>query len=659
MEGGTADAQARVLRLWRAWEVCGAQRMSANERGMPLGATELRAEADSALGLLGECARLDDALYRASGGVSSGEARVGAAVQHAPLCQCAGERLAACWAELERAKAELEGEPQQSQQESSPQSQRYLRYDAIAAAVDSFVRRTSANARKLHEWAVNNPIMTPRKELVFDDEETPKQQQHQATSQETRQQQQQQPQAATRKLQAPPPGRRFDPASSIVRALNEKRPAKRTARSNDDAEDDEEEEPRRTHTDFMTAGEKLARDEAIKNGCKPPPPKSSSSTSRKFVAPFRQDDDEEDEAPKKKRAKTAEPKSTGGEDGGCTLTDINGVPLDDPRLKGIEPFLLERVNDEVLDHSPSIRWADIAGLDFAKKCVQEAVVWPMLRPDIFHGLRGPPKGLLLFGPPGTGKTMIGKAIASESQSTFFNISASSLTSKWIGEGEKTVRALFAVAKCYPRSVIFIDEIDSILTQRSDGENEASRRLKTEFLIQLDGAGTGADDRVHILVVGATNRPQELDEAARRRLAKRLYIALPDHAARVYMLKKLLSTVDNDLTPEQFDEMGRRTEGYSGSDISDLCKDAALGPIRDLEARQQQQIAAAAPGSEAAAAAAAESLIATVDIAAVRPVNLRDLIDALSHVRASVSKADLEQHLEWNKHFGSFPGAANA
>ena len=123
-------------------------------------------------------------------------------------------------------------------------------------------------------------------------------------------------------------------------------------------------------------------------------------------------------------------------------------------------------------------------------------------------------GLLLFGPPGTGKTLIGKCIASQSGSTFFSISASSLTSKWIGEGEKMVRALFAVARVHQPSVVFIDEIDSLLSQRSESEHEASRRIKTEFLVQLDGATTEGEER--ILVVGATNRPQELDEAARRR-----------------------------------------------------------------------------------------------------------------------------------------------
>ena len=127
--------------------------------------------------------------------------------------------------------------------------------------------------------------------------------------------------------------------------------------------------------------------------------------------------------------------------------------------------MIELITNEIMDQGAPISWNDIAGLSFAKKSVQEIVVWPMLRPDIFTGLRGPPKGLLLFGPPGTGKTLIGKCIASQSGSTFFSISASSLTSKWVGEGEKMVRALFAVAIVKQPSVIFIDEIDSLLGAR--------------------------------------------------------------------------------------------------------------------------------------------------------------------------------------------------
>lgn len=300
-----------------------------------------------------------------------------------------------------------------------------------------------------------------------------------------------------------------------------------------------------------------------------------------------------------------------------------------PEIPNVEPKLVEMIMNEMLDQSPGVDWDDIAGLHFAKRCVMEAIVWPMKRPDIFTGLRGPPKGLLLFGPPGTGKTLIGRAIASKSGAKFFNISASSLMSKWVGEGEKLVRALFAVAREFQPSVVFIDEIDSLLTQRSEADQEGSRRIKTEFLVQMDGAGTSREDRV--LVVGATNRPQELDEAARRRLVKRLYIPLPDDDARRSMVKRLLKKSRSNCSESDFDQIVRISAGYSGSDMYALCAEAALGPVRDL----------------------GES-IGNIDESSVRAISKGDFEVAAKMVRASVSSRDLDGYVEWNKTFGSFP-----
>jgi fidgetin-like protein 1 len=129
------------------------------------------------------------------------------------------------------------------------------------------------------------------------------------------------------------------------------------------------------------------------------------------------------------------------------LSNNNNEPVDE-RLKNIEPKMIEMINNEIMDRMPNIGWEDIAGLNHAKETIKESVIWPMLRPDIFTGLRGPPKGILFYGPPGTGKTLIGKCIASQSGATFFSISSSSLTSKYVGEGEKMVRALFAVARVH-------------------------------------------------------------------------------------------------------------------------------------------------------------------------------------------------------------------
>ncbi|KAJ8025460.1 Fidgetin-like protein 1 [Holothuria leucospilota] len=311
-----------------------------------------------------------------------------------------------------------------------------------------------------------------------------------------------------------------------------------------------------------------------------------------------------------------------------STNQVEGEPVDE-RLQNVDPKMVELIMNEIMDHGPPIQWDDIAGLEYAKKTIKEIVVWPMLRPDIFHGLRGPPKGLLLFGPPGTGKTLIGKCIASQSKSTFFSISASSLTSKWVGEGEKMVRALFSVARCYQPAVIFIDEIDSLLSQRSTDEHESSRRIKTEFLVQLDGATSSDDDR--LLVVGATNRPQEIDEAARRRLVKRLYIPLPEASARKQIIINLLSQQGNhSLTEEEVNQICERTDGYSGADVANLCREAALGPIRSLHSGDIQHISADE----------------------VRGISYQDFLHAVESVRPSVSQNDLVVYLEWNKSYGS-------
>ncbi|CAL1270402.1 unnamed protein product [Larinioides sclopetarius] len=302
---------------------------------------------------------------------------------------------------------------------------------------------------------------------------------------------------------------------------------------------------------------------------------------------------------------------------------------DHESLKHFDKKIVEIVLNEIMDFSPNIKWSDIAGLDFVKTTVQEIVIWPLLRPDIFTGLRAPPRGILLFGPPGTGKTLIGKCIATESNSTFFNISASSLASKWVGESEQMVRALFTVARLNQPAVIFIDEIDSLLSQRKDKEEDHTRKLKTEFLVQFDGTKTSSEERV--LVVGATNRPHELDEAARRRFVKRLYVPLPEEAARRQIIEKLLKAHEHELSENDLQRICDETKGYSGSDVTHLCKEAAMGPIRCI-------------GPEN---------IKTVSLDQVRPINLNDFLDALKQVRASVAQDDLDYYMEWNKKFGSF------
>ena len=211
----------------------------------------------------------------------------------------------------------------------------------------------------------------------------------------------------------------------------------------------------------------------------------------------------------------------------------DGGPVPEHFLK-MDRDVVERVCSEILERPADVSWDTIAGLRHAKAAVQELAVWPLMKPELFGGAGGA-QGFASVRSAGHGKTLIGRAVASQCGATFFSISASSLTSKWIGEGEKMVRALFAVAaRCEP-AIIFVDEIDSLLSARkSDGEHESSRRMKTEFLVQMDGLGNSegpGGEEARLLLIGATNRPQELDDGARRRLAKQLYIPLPCAAAR--------------------------------------------------------------------------------------------------------------------------------
>lgn len=296
-------------------------------------------------------------------------------------------------------------------------------------------------------------------------------------------------------------------------------------------------------------------------------------------------------------------------------------------LKGVDKKLAETILDEIIDSGPPVSFEDIAGQTTAKQALQEIVILPALRPELFTGLRAPARGLLLFGPPGNGKTMLAKAVANESNATFFNISASSLTSKWVGEGEKLVRAMFAVAKELQPSVVFMDEIDSVLCERKEGENDASRRLKTEFLVQFDGVSGSSEEKV--LIMGATNRPQELDDAVLRRFSKRVYVTMPDKGTRKILLKHLLGKHSNPLTDREVEHLAKLTDGYSGSDLNALAKDAALGPIRELSVTEVKE----------------------VDASKVRPIHLSDFLDSIKRIRKSVPVETLARYLEWNNLYG--------
>lgn len=242
--------------------------------------------------------------------------------------------------------------------------------------------------------------------------------------------------------------------------------------------------------------------------------------------------------------------------------------------------LMNQLEGAIVMEKPNIKWTDVAGLHAAKEALKEAVILPIKFPHLFTGKRKPWKGILLFGPPGTGKSYLAKAVATEANnSTFFSVSSSHLVSKWLGESEKLVRNLFEMARDQKPSIIFIDEIDSLCSTRSDNENDATRRIKTEFLVQMQGVGS---DNEGILVLGATNIPWVLDSAIRRRFEKRIYIPLPDEPARLHMFKLHIGNTPHTLTEDDFKQLAKRSDGFSGADISVLVRDALMQPVRKVQ-----------------------------------------------------------------------------
>ena len=285
--------------------------------------------------------------------------------------------------------------------------------------------------------------------------------------------------------------------------------------------------------------------------------------------------------------------------------------------------MVQLLEESIVDSSPNVHWDDVQGLREVKKTLFETIIYPSKRPDIFTGLRAPTRGILFYGPPGNGKTMIAKAVATECKSTFFNISAATLMSKWLGEGEKLMRTLFALANERSPSVVFFDEIDSLLGKRGGNEHEASRRMKTEFLVQVDGV---AADNSSVTILAATNRPFDLDEAALRRMPKRILIPLPDEEARRALIEYNLKKVKNEASEVEITEVIAETEGYSCADLSSLVREAAMMPVREI---------------------AAEKLM-EADANTIRGLQKRDFTEARKVVRPSVSKKTIVEFEKWQE-----------
>ena len=318
--------------------------------------------------------------------------------------------------------------------------------------------------------------------------------------------------------------------------------------------------------------------------------------------------------------------------------------------------LEEQLSGCLVSEKPNVKWSDVAGLEKAKEALKEAVVLPIKFPQLFQGKRQPWKGILLYGPPGTGKSFLAKAAATETGGKFFSVSAANIVSKWMGESEKLIKGLFDLARKNRPAVIFLDEIDSVLSARSDNENDATRRLKTEFLIQMQGVGN--DDK-GILVLGATNIPWQLDPAVRRRFQKKIYIGLPDSEARKVMFQLNLGKTANQLTEEQFDDLAERTEGYSGSDIATLTQDAIYEPIRKCESAThfmrvnkngKDYYVPCSPSSPGAIQMKMHDM-SNPEMLLPPDVCYEDYILALKKIKATVNEKDLEKQEEFTREFG--------
>jgi vacuolar protein-sorting-associated protein 4 len=335
----------------------------------------------------------------------------------------------------------------------------------------------------------------------------------------------------------------------------------------------------------------------------------------------------------------------------------------------------------IVMEKPNVKWDDVAGLEEAKGMLKEAVILPQKFPQLFVGERRPWTGILLYGPPGTGKSYLAKAVATEAESTFFSVSSSDLVSKWQGESQRLVRQLFEMAREQSPSIVFIDEVDSLASSRSEGENAAQLQIKTEFLVQMDGVKKGGPTQ-RVLVLGATNTPWSLDPAMRRRFEKRIYIPLPDEIAREELFRLNIGKTPNNLKDEDFRQLAKDSKGYSGADISVVVRSALMEPLKIAQRAQFFKVddqgmytplkldedgsppchkcpmrlsSATKPPKPETCSSCGSVRCSLYDVEGsklkVPDVTAEDFIHALGKANPSVAPKELVRFTEWTKEFG--------
>jgi len=271
------------------------------------------------------------------------------------------------------------------------------------------------------------------------------------------------------------------------------------------------------------------------------------------------------------------------------LQQSHGVePAVDPKASDAEQKAsVKRQENEndfeelIMKEKPDVTWDQVIGLEDAKSALRESIVYPTKRPDLFP--LGWPKGMLLYGPPGTGKTMLAAATANEMDGYFINVDASSMMSKWLGEAEKNVSKLFAMARQYAEKegkpvILFVDEVDSLLGSRNS-EVGGEVRTKNQFLTEMDGVN-GKGKQLMLYVIGATNKPWSLDWPFLRRFQKRIYVSLPTQEAREHLFEEYTAPLSKNYNVNNT-ELAKLFDGYSASDIKDVCQAAHIKTVHEI------------------------------------------------------------------------------